>query len=96
VRRKKFARVTQSERVGAMRYTRHMRATTSTIAQLVHSLAPAAACAALLVGLVMTTGCQSGPDDGMEDGSVDVEVDVVGDADADDVDQDPNIGEPMN
>jgi hypothetical protein len=32
----------------------------------------------------------------MEDGSVDVEVDVVGDADADDVDQDPNIGEPMN
>jgi hypothetical protein len=56
----------------------------------------AAACATLLAGLVVTTGCQSGPDDEMGDDSVDMEVDTVGDADADDVDQDPNIGEPMN
>lgn len=49
-----------------------------------------------MAGMVISAGCQSGPDDEMGDDAVDVEVDAVGEADAYDVDQDPNIGEPMN
>lgn len=57
----------------------------------------------LIVGLLAIplcvggmVGCQSGPDDDVGEDAVDVEVDAVGEADADDVDQDPNIGAPMN
>ena len=73
-----------------------MRALTTSRSKLTHSLHLTTACAALLAGALLSTGCQSGPDDELGNDSVDVEVDAIGDAAADDVDQDPNIGEPMN
>lgn len=80
----------------AIRYTRCMRAPLSSLTQLAQSIALAAAYVTLMAGMVISAGCQSGPDDEMGDDAVDVEVDAVGEADAEDVDQDPNIGEPMN
>jgi hypothetical protein len=73
-----------------------MRAPLSSLSQFAHSISLAAACVVLMAGMVIAAGCQSGPDDEMGDDAVDMEVDTVGEADADDVDQDPNIGEPMN
>lgn len=79
-----------------------MRAPLSSLTQLAQSIALAAAYVTLMAGMVISAGCQSGPSDEMGDevgdemgdDAVDVEVDAVGEADADDVDQDPNIGEP--
>ena len=73
-----------------------MRAPLSSLTQLAQSIALAAAYVTLMAGMVIAAGCQSGPDDDMEDSEADVEIDAVGEADAEDVDQDPNIGEPMN
>jgi 2-keto-4-pentenoate hydratase len=73
-----------------------MRAPLSSLTQLAQSIALAAAYVTLMAGMVISAGCQSGPDDDMEDSEADVEIDAVGEADAEDVDQDPNIGEPMN
>jgi hypothetical protein len=73
-----------------------MRAPLSSLSQFAHSISLAAAYVALMAGMVIAAGCQSGPDDDMEDSEADVEIDAVGEADAEDVDQDPNIGEPMN
>ena len=82
----------------AIRYTRCMRAPLSSLTQLAQTIALVAVYGTLMAGMVIAAGCQSGPSDEMGDemgdDAVDVEVDAVGEADADDVDQDPNIGEP--